>query len=238
MIPDTSMLFSNIFDDYRITPFYIERFAYAVIASLTKNNTNGDYDAALIPLQNAMIPFKAKLGLVDTSFNSQTGKTATLDKFKDFFSSYMKDNYVMIAAKLGGEKTPSFKEFYPNKKTEYHQITKTKMPVVVRRLKTAAEKYEALLGAEITADLVGFEARWETLRKDQLEKMAAVKTNRQQKVVARRNLEMQLLYTIHFIGCKFPGDEAQCKQFFDFNLLFPARHKSKEKGKTTNDTAK
>lgn len=228
MKPNPRMLFGNIFDDRNITPNYLARFADDVIAKLTQNNSSGDYDEVLLPLQSSMIPLRRELGEVDTTFNTQVGKTATVDTFIADFTLYMRDNYIFIAAALGGDKTPAFGEFYPKGKTEYNTITKTKIPTVMERLKTVAVTYQAQLGAAISTQLQNFQTQWNTLRTSQLEQKSAVKTNRVDRTVARGEVEVELLKTIHFIGNKFPGDQKQCLAFFDFNLLFGARHKSLE----------
>lgn len=228
MKPNPKMLFGNIFDDRNITPSYLARFADDVIAKLTQNNTGGVYDAILLPLQASIIPLRSELGQVDVTLNTQVGKTATVNSFIIDFTKYMKDNYVFIAAALGGDKTPAFKEFYPKGKTEYNTITKTKIPTVMERLKALAVTYQTQLGATISNQLQNFEAQWTTLRESQLQEKAAVKTNRVDRTLARRDVEIELLKTIHFIGNKFPGDQKQSMAFFDFNLLFGARHKSLE----------
>lgn len=228
MKPNPRMLFGNIFDDRNITPSYLARFADDVIAKLIQNNTSSEYDTVLAPLQNKMIPLRKELGEVDTTLNTQVGKTATVDSFIVDFTKYMKDNYVFIAAALGGDKTAGFKEFYPKGKTEYNTITKTKIPTVMERLKTVAVSYQTQLGATISTQLQDFQTQWTVLRESQLQQKSAVKTNRSDRTIARRNVELELLKTIHFIANKFPGDEAKCNVFFDFNLLFGARHKSLE----------
>lgn len=228
MKPNPKMLFGNIFDDRNITPSYLARFTDDVIAKLTQNNVAGVYDAILLPLQASIIPLRSELGQVDVTLNTQVGKTATVDSFIVDFTEYMRDNYIFIAAALGGDKTPAFKEFYPKGKTEYNTITKTKIPTVMERLKTVAVTYQTQLGAAISNQLQDFEAQWTTLRESQLQEKAAVKTNRVDRIVARRDVEIELLKTIHFIGNKFPGDQKQSMAFFDFNLLFGARHKSLE----------
>lgn len=228
MKPNPKMLFGNIFDDRNISPTYLARFADDVIAKLVQNNNAKAYDSVLIPLQTALAPLRAELGQVDVTLNTQIGKTATVDGFIEDFTGYMKDNYIFIAAALGGDKTPAFKEFYPKGKTEYTTITKTKLPTIMDRLKTVATTYKTPLGATISTKLLDFNTQWNAVREGQLQQKSALKTNRVDRSVARKNLEMELLKTIHFIGNKFPGDEKQSMSFFDFNLLFGARHKSLE----------
>ena len=224
MKPNPEMLFGNIFDDERITPDYLARFGSDVEAKLTKNNVNNVFDAVLTPLKAAMVPLRTELGQVDTTLNLQVGKTMTVDGFIADFTQFMRDNYIAIAAKLGGDKTAAFIEFYPKGKTEYTQITKTKMPTVMDRLKIAATSHSADLGATITAQLQGFQAQWVTVRDNQLQQKAAVKTNRAERSTARRAVEICLLKVIHVIGDKYPGNVEQCMTFFNFSLLFGVYH--------------
>lgn len=228
MKPSPKMLFGNIFDDNRIIPNYLARFTDDVIAKLIQNNAGHEFDTVLVPLQAKIIPLRLELGQVDVTLNSQVGKTATVDSFIVNFVSYMKTNYVFIAAALGGDKTPAFKEFYPKGKTEYSNITKTKIPTVMERLKTVAVNYHVQLGTTISMQLQSFQTQWIALRESQLQLKSAVKTNRSDRTIARRALEISLLKTIYFIGDKYPGEVAKCKVFFDFNLLFGVYHHPKD----------
>lgn len=224
MKPNPEMLFGNIFDDVKITPNYLARFADDVIAKLTQNNTGNALNPVLNPLVAAIIPLRKELGDVDTTLNIQVGKTATVDGFIDDFAQYMRDNYINIAAKLGGDKVPAFIEFYPHGKTEYNKITKTKIPTVMDRLKTAATSHAAALGATITAELQALQTQWTNLRESQLQQKAAVKNNRAERTTARKTVETCLLKTIHFIADKYVGNVEQCMVFFNFNLLFGVHH--------------
>jgi hypothetical protein len=228
MKPNPEMLFGNIFDDNRITPNYLGRCADDVVAKLIQNNGTNEYDTVLNPLQASMIPFRSELGQVDTTLNIQVGKTATVDSFILNFKAYMNEKYMPIAVALGNDKTPAFKEFYPQGKTEYTQLTKTKIPTVMERLKTAAINNQTAIGAVISGELQAFQNDWILVRKTQLEGKAAVKTNRSDRTTARKEVEIALLKTIHFVADKYPADVLKCKTFFDFNLLFGARHKSLE----------
>jgi hypothetical protein len=220
MKPNPEMLFGNIFNDERITPKYLERFSDDHLAKLTKNNTGTTYTSLINAVTNALTPFKAELGDVDTSLNTLEGKTLTVDTFITGFVSYMKDNYINIAAKLGGDNTAAFIEFYPKGKTEYNRVTKTQMPTIMTRLNTAATSNATALGTTITAQLQAFQTQWTSLRKTQLEGKASLKTNRQERSSTRINLELALLGSIHFIAQKFPGDVEKAMVFFNFSLLF------------------
>ena len=140
----------------------------------------------------------------------------------------MKKNHFPIAAALGGDTTPAFKEFFPHGKTEYNRITKTKIPTVIERLKTAATIHLAALGATISGELQAFQTQWTAVRESQLQQKSALKTNRSDRTTTRKAVETALLKTIHFIANKYPGDVLKCKTFFNFNLLLGARHSSLE----------
>jgi hypothetical protein len=227
MLLNPEKTFGNPFDDKNIIPNNFGRFADDSIAKLKQNNTDGAYTTIIEALETKMQPFRIELSEIDTTLNVQVGKTSTVDEFIVVFKTYMSTNYVFVAAALGGEKTPAFGEFYPNGKTEYSQITKTKAPTLMARLKTVGEKYKVQLGTKISTDLQAFQDQYETLRSEQLQGKAAVKTNRADRSVARRAVEIELIKTIHHIAEKFPADVAQCMVYFDFNLLY-AKSRSKK----------
>lgn len=233
MKPNSKMLFGNIFDDKNITPTYLSRFADDLLAKLMQNNVSNEYNEIIHDLEVKLAPLHSELGQVDTTLNTQVGKTMDVDAFIDDFKKYMKDKYVNIAAALGGEKTPAFIEFYPHGKTEYTTVTKTKIPTIMERLKLVASNYQSQLGDEISNQLQTFQTKWNDVRESQLQQKSAVKTNRNDRTQARRALEIELLKTIHFIGGKFPGDQAKCKVFFDFNLLFGVHHSNNTTPPTT-----
>ena len=234
MILNPEKTFGNPFDEIKIIPNNLSRFADDTIAKLKQNNNKGAYTAIIDALELKMKPFRLELSEVDTTLNIQVGKTSTVDEFITVFKNYMKTNYVFIGAALGGEKTPAFGEFYPNGKSEYSQLTKTKAPTIMARLKTVGEKYKAQLGTSISTQLQEFQEKYKTLREDQLDGKAAVKTNRSDRSVARKAVEIELIKTIHHIGEKFPGDVAQCMVFFDFNLLY-AKSRRKKTAETPNE---
>jgi len=233
MVPNSEMLFGNFFNDPKIANKFLERFAEDNIAKITQNNTGGVFNSVLNPLVAAMTPFKAELGDMDTTETQLLGKTQTVDGFIAGLKTFMRDNYIPIAGKLGGDKVPAFLEFYPNGKTEYTNITKTKMPTVMTRLKTAATNNSAVLGATLTAQLQGFKAQWETVRGLQLDKKAALKTNRTERSVARQNVELCLLAVVRFVANKYVGDVEKCGMFFNFSLLFGVHHTGKEETPVT-----
>jgi hypothetical protein len=226
MILNSKKTFGNPFDDKNIISNNLGRFSDDVIAKLIQNNTGSTFDGLINPLKNAMTPFRIELKEVDTTFNIQVGKTSTVDGFMDDFKTYMKNNYVYIAAALGGENSEAFGEFYPNGKSEYSNITKTKAPTIIDRLNMVGLKYKVQLGNAISNQLQEFQTQWKTLREQQLEGKSAVKTNRADRSVVRKAVEVELIRTIHFIGNKFPGDVEKCMVFFDFKLLY-AKHKTK-----------
>ncbi len=219
--------FGNPFDDVKISSNNFGRFADDTKAKLIHNNVNNAYTPLIDALNVKMIPFRAELSQIDTGINIQVGKTATVDGFMVEFKGYMSENYVFIAAALGGEKTEAFGELYPNGKSEYTALTKTKAPTIMARLKTVGDKYATELGVNISAKLQDFQTQWSQLRQNQLDVKSAVKTNRAERSVARREVEIELIKIMHFIGNKYPGDVEQCMVYFDFNLLY-AKHKHKK----------
>lgn len=207
------------------------RFADDVIAKLTQNNTANIFDTILLPLQTAQANYRKELGKLDTSSNVLLGKTSTVNDFIQQFSAYMRNNYIFIAAKLGGEKTPALLEFYPHKKSEYYQITKLKATVLFDRVASAAIAHESALGSTISQELQAFQTQWKAFRKSQLEEKSTLVNTRNDRGETQRIVELNLLITIHFIGGLYPGDVEKCDAFFDFRLLTAPRHHRKTANK-------
>jgi hypothetical protein len=227
---NTKILFGNFYSDDKIGNLYIERHADDCIAKMNRNNAKGEFDSVLNPLKAGMIPFKAELGDVDTSVNVLLGKTQTVDGFIAGFVGFMKDSYIDIASKLGGEKSAAFLEFFPRGKNEYNQITKTKMPTITTRINTAATNNATALGATLTTKLQSFKTDWVSVRNLQLKSKADLKGNRTERSTARITVENCLIAAVRFVANKYPGDEAKCLQFFDFSLLEGVHRNGGDKG--------
>ena len=126
MIPNTNMIFGNIFDDSHITTPRIFAFGNNCRNRFISANVSHDYDVIISLLTTTLTNLGNDLGSVDTSLNLQKGKTLNNDDLMALFSSTMSDEESFIAKALGGRLQAFFLEFYPHGISEYTKATKLK----------------------------------------------------------------------------------------------------------------
>ena len=218
-------IFDNFFDSIHITSTRLRNFGDDTINRLSADSANMGWGPLVNTLRLAVDALGQELGDVDTAVNIRLGDTDTVDGFLKSFGAYMSDNEPFIARAVGGKGSPAYLEFYPEGLSEYTRANKTTGPVLLARVKTAAAKYGAQLGAPMDAELAAFEPAYMDLRGNQQGAKGSVDDNRSERTEARKNLETALLRAIYQVADKYPGNVAQCKSYFDFRRLYSAgRH--------------
>jgi hypothetical protein len=217
-------LFGNFFDDIAIINRRLYGFGFDSINRLTSANGGGDYTDLISLVTPPITALGKELGDVDTALNQQKGKTITNNQVIAAFKLTMSQKKGVLADLLGGVNTPAFLEFYPHGGTEYSNVTKEKMPLLVDRVFAAAAAHAGAIGATNEALLKSFKALWKNSRDDQEQQFGTVTDNRSERTVARTDSELALLTAVHTIGAKFPGSTEECVAFFDFSLLYNVVH--------------
>jgi hypothetical protein len=227
-------LFENPFSDKRIINVRLANFANDCLNRLTNNNSGGSYTDLINLLTPTAQALDNELGQVATALSMQKSKTSTVNNVIDDFRKRMSDLNGVIAHKLGGFDKPAFLEFYPQGITEYSKASKPKMPILMKRIKTAATAHAATLGADIATELQAFEPAFENARNSQQQTKGSVDENRSDRSAARRNVEEALVKIVHNIAERFPGNVQQCMSFFDFSLLNGKSRKKDEDDATAD----
>ncbi|MEP6468124.1 MAG: hypothetical protein ABJB05_17560 [Parafilimonas sp.] len=188
---------------------------------------NPNFSHIIDQLAAPLTLLQTQLGNVDTSVTQQRGATHTNDQVIADFKETMRTQEGVIANAVGGFNSAGYLQFYPHGFGEYTTATKTQMPVLVSRVKTAATGFATQLGAPLTTTLQNFETAWQNSRTAQQQQMGTVGDNRMGRTTAETNVQLALIFAVHNIGAIFPGDAAQCSSYFDFSLLFPQAHPHK-----------
>jgi len=213
-------LFGNFFDDRDIINSRMYGFSLDTLNRLTAANGGGDYTLLINLLTPLITTFGTEIGDVDVALTIQKGKTMTADQVIAAFQLSLREKQGVIANDVGGFDSEAFLEFYPHGLTEYTLVTKTQMPTLTGRVRTAASAHAAQLGVPLTTLLTGYEGQWTTARDAQEQQFGKVDDNRTERTQARVALELGALTTVHTIAAKFPGDVDACDNFFAFDLLF------------------
>lgn len=226
MKPNPLMLFGNFLNDKNITPERLLTFCGQLKQNLVLANDKNQFDAVIALLTSTIKALSGMISDIDSGLSMQVGATGTVDAMIAAFSAYMSDNEPFIAKALGGATTPAFIEFYPHKISEYSDATKGEMDMLTTRVKKAAEKYAAKLGAELSTDLQGFEPQWEALRGDQEKQKGSVKDSRTDRGTGLEDLQLAVLTAIHTVALAYIADVDKCVSFFPFHLLYAVtKHK-------------
>ena len=139
MITDEKV-FGNIFDNEDIIPSRLYLFADDTYGKFTAANKANIYTPILTLLLAPKDALKLEIGEVKSTLGVQKGSTFTVDTVIKGFKLYMSENEGVIAKAVGGKKTATFLEFYPNGVDEYSRATKTKLPALLKQITDAAEK--------------------------------------------------------------------------------------------------
>jgi hypothetical protein len=221
-------LFGNPFADINITPERLLNFGNdtlnKLIAAAPPAPAPNPYQSIIDELTPPLQALQQQLGNVDTSVTVQKGATLWLDQLIANFKETMRTQEGVIANAVGGFKSPGYLLFYPHGLNEYGQVTKTKMPVLVNRVASAATTFAAQLGAPLTTTLQSFATDWQNTRTTQQQQMGTVTGNRTGRTTAESDTQMALLFAVHTIANMYPADVTTCSSFFDFSLLFSQAH--------------
>jgi len=219
-------LFGNLFNDSEITPVRLANFAQDALNKLTAA-ANPGFSHIIEQLAAPLTILQTQLGNVDTSVTQQRGATLTNDQVIADFKDTMRTQEGVIANAVGGFKSAGYLQFYPHGFGEYTTATKTQMPVLVSRVKTAATAFATQLGEPLATNLKNFETAWQSSRTAQQQQMGTVGDHRMGRSTAETNVQLALIFAVHNVAAIFPGDAAQCSSYFDFSLLFPQAHPHK-----------
>jgi hypothetical protein len=233
MVVIAKYAFGNFFNNERITTVRLAKFGHDAQNRLISQNTNDEYTPIITIFKDPLQGVQDEIDQVDVALGIQKGKTLTVDQFIKLFKKTMREKEGVIADAVGGFDSAGYLEFYPKGKTEYSQATKTEMPKLVDRVSILAESHAGQLSPALVATLQAFKTSWNLSRDGQEQQKGNLSDNRVDRNELRIKLEISLLVAIHQIALKFPGNEEQCKKFFDFNLLF-AVPKGKKKDDTQN----
>lgn len=160
---------------------------------------------------------------------SRIGKTVGVDDIMNNFKSIISDNEDFIAFKLK-RKSPEFKEFFPLGKTEYTNVNKSNFETLAARFISVSNKYETLLGVNLSTTVQAVLDLFIATRKGQLQNIGGVKAKSRDVGQIRQSLEKQLQKTLFKLLDIYADNLQTVLDFFEVSLLMP--HKKPVKAAT------
>jgi hypothetical protein len=213
-------LFSDFFNSEAITPQRLYDGGQYVLVQLMSKNTGARYDTLISRLTADLDNLEIDLGGVDQGGNLAKDKTVTNDEAQAAFKKTMSDQSGVIANALGGFTSEGYNQFYPKGITEYSKVTKTKMPLLTKRVYDQAVIYATQLGTTLTDLLKSFKAMWTNSRSVQETQFGVVETARIARTKNYTAVSASLIVVTGTLLTIYPAESATLNSYFDFTMFF------------------
>ncbi|TCJ13580.1 hypothetical protein EPD60_12340 [Flaviaesturariibacter flavus] len=224
------LFLSNPFDHPRITTLRLVRFAQNAAEAL-----RGEFPALATAIDNRVEAVLQTLGAV--AFHKSDGKDRTRavnDWLRDL-RDFMRDNEDALSVALGGRKSAGFTALLPQGVSEFTNLTKTKAPETLKRIKKAVDIHSRSLPDTLRNGLNNFVTGWDGLRADQQSTLETLDAERNVRDSARLELEWTLIDALHDVAKAYKKEPEKGERFFEESLLRGVtRRKKKEEGVTVN----
>ena len=102
---------------------------------------------------------------------------------------------------------------------EYWHLNLTNAETVMERFYQAADRHSTVFGDSLKNLAQTLLNEFKTARANQLKKKGEVSEKKSATRVRRKNLELQLIKNLHYIGYMYPGNVDRCNDFFDQSFL-------------------
>ena len=215
---DFNILFKNHFATRLISDFNIRKFAEIHLQRLSSNNSGGEFNQIIEDTQNVFDSYFGSINDEDQNFAVQQGLTISVTKVLKEFKQFISSSEGLVRAQFG-KKSAEYQEFFPNKMKEYWHLNFTNAEKIMERFYSVASKHSNVFGDSIKNLAQTLLEEFKEARSNQLKKKGEVaekKTTTRQK---RKNLELQLIKNLHYIGYLYPGNVNKCNSFFDQSFL-------------------
>ena len=207
--------FENPFASVEISSEELRIFAEDHIGRIT---AHGSYAAMVTATQALFDPFDDALSARAQQIGSVSGDTITKDQVLQLFRTKIRQRRGRIVD-IMGETSADFHEIFPQGLTYYTRVT---MQTAKQRLDYLVEKltkFQAQLGAPLTAEFADIRTSFEGARSAQVGGMGAVSTARGEVKSTRTALELQLLDNLLTLAKEFKGQPEKAMEFFDQSKL-------------------
>jgi len=212
--------FSDLFDKHNIIDSRLQLFIRFVIAALTANNTSGAFTALIASLTAAYTTYFGNYATKNVSIATRKGSTSSLNTISKLFADTVRSKYNAIAAvyPLG---SAVYIEFFPNGLSEFGRLTRENILEISHRMSVKATEYMSTLGgAPFAAIFTTLETNITASIGTQNTNKSGVKTVTSAVINNRQPVEDQLMKVMFAVGLQFWPNQATCRSYFDFSLLF------------------
>lgn len=213
-----NILFKNHFSSRLISDNSIRKFAEVHLQRLSANNSGGEFTQTITDTQNVFDSYFGSMSDEDQNYAIQQGLTISVTKVLKEFKLFISSSEGLVRAQFG-KKSAEYQEFFPNKMKEYWHLNLANAEKVMERFYNVAGKHTNVFGNSITNLAQTLLTEFNEARSNQLKKKGEVAEKKSSTRERRKNLELQLIRNLHYIGYLYPGNVNRCNDFFDQSFL-------------------
>lgn len=215
---DLNMLFKNHFGNRLISDNNLRKFAEIHLQRLSTNNGSGELNQIITDTQNAYNQYFGSLSDKDKNFTIQQGLTISVKKVVKEFKEFISSSEGLVRAQFG-KKSSEYQEFFPLGLKEYWHLNLTNAEKIVEKFYKAADRHSTVFGDSLKNLTQTLLTEFKEARSNQLKKKGEVAEKKSSTRERRKNLELQLMKNLHYIGYLYPGNVDTCNNFFDQSFL-------------------
>ena len=212
--------YTDLFDKHSIIDARLQVFLRNLIASLTANNPGGVFTTLITSLTADYTTYFGNFETKGVNIAERKGLTSSLDTVSKLFADTVRGKYNTIASvyPLG---TSVYIEFFPKGLTEFSRLTRANIQGISHRMSVKATEYMASLGgAPFAAIFTTLETNITAAIGTQNTGKSVVKTITSEVLTNRTPVENQTMKAMYEVGSQFWPNQATCRSYFDFSLLF------------------
>lgn len=213
-----NILFKNHFSSRLISDSSIRKFAEVHLQRLSSNNGGGEFTQIITDTQHAFNSYFGSMSDEDQNYAIQQGLTISVTKVLKEFKLFISSSEGLVRAQFG-KKSAEYQEFFPNKMKEYWHLNLANAEKVMERFYNVAGKHSNVFGDSIKNLAQTLLTEFTEARSNQLKKKGEVAEKKSSTRERRKNLELQLIRNLHYIGYLYPGNVNRCNDFFDQSFL-------------------
>ena len=211
-------LYKNHFGSRKISDDKLRKFAEINLERLKANNGGGELDQLIADTTAALQMYEAAITDEDVKYAKQQGLTIKVKNILKDFKELISRGEGIIRGQFG-KKVAEYQEFFPYQKDEYWQCSLKNADLLMDRFLKAAEKYAPQIGDDLKNKLQAMLTDFKSAREEQLLKKAEVTDGKTTTSKRRKELEIQLMKNLYYIGYLYPGNIDKCNNFFDQSFL-------------------
>lgn len=214
-----SNLFTDLFDDPKITNNRLHTYGINQVSRLTANNPAALYTPIITATTTALSALNNIMVAHGSSKGSREGSTRTKKETKEALTDYISQQEGLVKS-VFGKKSGPYQEFFPQGVSVFSKGTEAEYNEAVQIILTKGEKYETQLGTPFLEQLVLLNNAWFEAYTTQGDDTVVTDNTGTQEDVAAKTLKLQLTKNAMFIAYNNINSTTAYDTYFDTTLLF------------------